>query len=364
MDTVPRRCRCCSASCVPRWWSERMSDRLSLVILGLSITSSWGNGHATTYRALVREMTARGHDVLFLERDQPWYAENRDMPVPPHGRTVVYRSLDELRDRFAGDIRHADAVVLGSYVPDGIAIGDWLAAEAHNTTAFYDIDTPVTLAALQQGGCDYLAPRQIAAFDPELYYPEVAADVRWDLGYLGTYSDDRQPTLDRLLLEPARHWREGRFMVAGPQYPDSIRWPANVEREIHISPAHHRTFYTAQRFTLNVTRTAMIRAGWSPSVRLFEAAACGVPIISDEWPGLDEFFVPGREIFVSRSGAETLVLLQTLPEDARLAAAERARRRVTSTHTAADRAAELEGFLFDVRAARRRVTGRACGAGT
>jgi spore maturation protein CgeB len=372
-----------------------MSDRLSLVILGLSITSSWGNGHATTYRALVREMTARGHDVLFLERDQPWYAENRDMPVPPHGRTVVYRSLDELRDRFAGDIRHADAVVLGSYVPDGIAIGDWLAAEAHNTTAFYDIDTPVTLAALQQGGCDYLAPRQIAAFDlylsftggptltrleqefgspaaralycsfdPELYYPEVAADVRWDLGYLGTYSDDRQPTLDRLLLEPARQWREGRFMVAGPQYPDSIRWPANVEREIHISPAHHRTFYTAQRFTLNVTRTAMIRAGWSPSVRLFEAAACGVPIISDEWPGLDEFLVPGREIFVSRSGAETLALLQTLPEDARLAAAERDRRRVTSTHTAADRAAELEGFLFDVRAARRRVTGRACGAGT
>jgi len=307
----------------------------------------------------------------------------------------VYRSLDELRDRFAGDIRHADAVVLGSYVPDGIAIGDWLAAEAHNTTAFYDIDTPVTLAALQQGGCDYLAPRQIAAFDlylsftggptltrleqefgspaaralycsfdPELYYPEIAADVRWDLGYLGTYSDDRQPTLDRLLLEPARQWREGRFMVAGPQYPDSIRWPANVEREIHISPAHHRTFYTAQRFTLNVTRTAMIRAGWSPSVRLFEAAACGVPIISDEWPGLEEFLVPGREIFVSRSGVETIALLRTLPEEARLAAAERARRRVTSTHTAAHRAAELEGFLFDVRAAQRRVRGGACRAGT
>jgi spore maturation protein CgeB len=372
-----------------------MSDRLSLVVLGLSITSSWGNGHATTYRALVREITARGHDVLFLERDQPWYAENRDMPVPPHGRTVVYRSLDELRDGFTSHIRHADAAILGSYVPDGIAIGDWLAAEARGTTAFYDIDTPVTLAALQQDTCNYLAPRQIAAFDlylsftggptltrleqefgspaaralycsfdPELYYPEGAADVRWDLGYLGTYSDDRQPTLDRLLLDPARQWREGRFIVAGPQYPGSVRWPANVEREIHISPAHHRTFYTAQRFTLNVTRTAMVRAGWSPSVRLFEAAACGVPIISDQWPGLEEFFVPGREIFVSRSAADTLALVQTLPEEARLAAAERARRRVTSTHTAAHRAAELEGFLFDVRAAQRRVRGGACGAGT
>jgi spore maturation protein CgeB len=357
-----------------------MADRLSLVVLGLSITSSWGNGHATTYRALVREITARGHDVLFLERDQPWYAENRDMPVPPHGRTVVYGSVDELREGFTRQIRHADAVILGSYVPDGIAVGDWVAAEARGTKAFYDIDTPVTLAALERGTCDYLAPRQIAAFDlylsftggstltrleqafgspaaralycsfdPELYFPEIPADVRWDLGYLGTYSDDRQPTLERLLLAPARRWREGRFMVAGPQYPESIAWPANVEREIHISPAHHRTFYTAQRFTLNVTRAAMVRAGWSPSVRLFEAAACGVPIITDEWPGLEEFFVPGREIFVSRSAADTLALLQTLPEEARLAAAERARRRVASTHTAAHRAAELEGFLHEVR---------------
>jgi spore maturation protein CgeB len=357
-----------------------MSDRLSLVVLGLSITSSWGNGHATTYRALVREITARGHDVLFLERNQPWYAENRDMPEPPHGRTVVYESVEALRDRFAGDIRHADAVIVGSFVPDGIAVADWVVAEARGTKAFYDIDTPVTMAALEHGTCEYLATRQVAqfdlylsftggptlarlerqlgspaaralycSFDPELYYPEIAADVRWDLGYLGTYSDDRQPTLDRLLLEPARRWPEGRFIVAGPQYPGAIAWAPNVEREIHISPAHHRTFYTAQRFTLNVTRADMVRAGWSPSVRLFEAAACGVPIISDEWPGLDEFFVPGREIFVSRSAGDTLALLRTLPESARLEAAERARARATSAHTAAHRAAQLEAYLVEVR---------------
>ena len=357
-----------------------MSDRLSLVVLGLSITSSWGNGHATTYRALVREITARGHDVLFLERDQPWYAENRDMPVPPHGRTVVYRSLDELRDGFTRAVRRADAVVLGSYVPDGITIADWIVAEARGTKAFYDIDTPVTMAALRQGTCEYIAPRQIArfdlylsftggptltrlerefgspaaralycSFDPQLYFPESAAEVRWDLGYLGTYSDDRQPTLERLLLQPAERWPGGRFIVAGPQYPETIAWPANVEREIHVAPAHHRTFYTAQRFTLNVTRADMIRAGWSPSVRLFEAAACGVPIVSDEWPGLDEFFVPGQEIFVSRSADDTLALLRTLPDEARLAAAERARARVVSAHTAAHRAAQLESALIEIR---------------
>ena len=224
-----------------------MPDRLSLVFLGLSITSSWGNGHATTYRALVRELAARGHDVLFLERDQLWYAENRDLPHPPHGRTEIYRHRDELAGRFTPAVREADAIVLGSYVPDGIAVADWVHAEARGITAFYDIDTPVTLAALSAGTCEYLAPRQVrqfdlylsftggptlarlerefespcaralhCSFDPALYFP-VETEPRWDLGYLGTYSDDRQPTLERLLLEPSRRWPEGRFIVAGPQ---------------------------------------------------------------------------------------------------------------------------------------------------
>jgi spore maturation protein CgeB len=352
-----------------------MHEPLSIVVLGLSITSSWGNGHATTYRALVRELTARGHRVLFLERDQPWYAGNRDMPHPPHGRTVVYQSLEELQDGFAGEVAAADAVIVGSYVPDGIAVGDWVQALATGATAFYDIDTPVTLAALERGECSYIAPRQVSAyhvylsfsggptldrlersfgspaarplycsFDPQLYYPESRPE-QWDLGYIGTYSDDRQPTLDRLLVEPARRWPEGRFIVAGPQYPEHLSWPPNVTREMHIEPKHHRAFYTAQRFTLNVTRADMVRAGWSPSVRLFEAAACGVPIISDAWPGLETFFVPGRDILVSSSTGETLRLLRELPDDERLAIADRARTRVTATHTAAHRAAELEDYL-------------------
>lgn len=357
-----------------------MADRLSIAFLGLSITSSWGNGHATTYRALVRELSARGHDVLFLERDQPWYADNRDMPHPPHGRTIIYRSLDELNDRAARAVRDSDAVIVGSYVPEGIAVIDWVLSDARGVTAFYDIDTPVTLAALESDRCGYLAARQVprldaylsftggptlqrleqrfgspaaralyCSFDPALYYPEPGAADRWDLGYLGTYSADRQPTVDRLLVEPARRWAEGRFIVAGPQYPDEIEWPVNVDREIHISPAGHRAFYTAQRFTLNVTRADMIRAGWSPSVRLFEAAACGVPIISDRWPGLEAFFEPGRDIFVSESPEDTLRLLRSVTDDQRQSIAERARARVCEAHTAAHRAAELEGYLLELR---------------
>jgi spore maturation protein CgeB len=220
---------------------------LRIVILGLSITSSWGNGHATTYRGLVRELVRRGHEVLFLERDVPWYAENRDLPNPPFGRTALYADLETLRSRHAGPVGEADLVIVGSYVPDGVAVGDWVQANASGVTAFYDIDTPVTLAKLARGDTAYLEPRQIAGYDlylsftggptlqrlerefgspaarvlycsvdPELYFPE-EVEPTWDLGYMGTYSDDRQPTVERLLLEPARQWPGGRFTVAGPQ---------------------------------------------------------------------------------------------------------------------------------------------------
>ena len=348
---------------------------LSIVILGLSITSSWGNGHATTYRGLVRELVRRGHDVLFLERDVPWYAQNRDLPHPPFGRTRLYDDLDALRREHAGDVGAADLVIVGSYVPDGVAVGDWVQAQASGITAFYDIDTPVTLAKLARGDTAYLQARQIAGYglylsftggptlrrlerefgspaarvlycsvDPELYYPE-RHRLDWDMGYMGTYSDDRQPTVDSLLVQPARLWPEGRFTVAGPQYPDTIRWPGNVEYTSHLPPAEHRAFYNRQRFTLNVTRADMIEAGWSPSVRLFEAAACATPIVSDRWSGIESLLEPGEEIFLAASAADVLRLLRDLPEDERRTVGERARLRILREHTAAHRAAELEAHV-------------------
>ena len=353
---------------------------MKIAILGLSITSSWGNGHATTYRGLVRELTAAGHDVLFLERDQPWYAQNRDMPKPPFGETRLYRSLAELKRKFVGAVRDADCVMVGSYVPEGIAVGEWVVREAEGVTAFYDIDTPVTLTKLERGECDYVSPELIARYslylsftggptlrhieriygspmaralycsvDPEMYFPEAKAKKKWALGYLGTYSDDRQPTLDRLLVRPAGKLPNESFVVAGPMYPDSIRWPKNVERIMHIEPKHHRAFYNAQRFTLNVTRADMIRAGYSPSVRLFEAAACGTPIISDEWAGLDEIFTAGEEILTARTSEDVLQILREMPESDARALGERARRRVLAEHTAAHRAAELETYINEAR---------------
>ncbi len=351
---------------------------LRIVVLGLSITSSWGNGHATTYRSLIRALSARGHQVLFLERDVPWYAENRDLPQPPYARTELYRTVAEL-NRFAPEIEAADLVIVGSYTPDGIEVGRFALAHAKGATAFYDIDTPVTLSALEHDQCEYIARDQVPAYslylsftggptlrrlehefgspmarplycsvDPDLYQP-AEQTMTWDLGYLGTYSRDRQLGLETRLIEPSRRWPAGRFVVAGPQFPPSIEWPANVERIIHLPPTRHALFYSSQRFTLNLTRSAMVRAGYSPSVRLFEAAACGTPIISDAWDGLSDFLEPDEEILISSSAAETIAYLQEIPREEAVQIGARARARVLGGHTAVHRACELESYVAELR---------------
>jgi Uncharacterized protein conserved in bacteria len=351
---------------------------MKIVVLGLSLSSSWGNGHATTYRGLLRELSLRGHEVHFLERDVPWYADHRDLIELPGVQLHLYDSLDELELRHLADLRDADAVIVGSYVPDGIEVGNLVLEHATGVTAFYDIDTPVTLAALRRGHVDYLSADQISryrlylsftggptltelehrwhspaarplycAVDPRAYYRENRATASWDLGYLGTYSADRQPSLERLLLDPARRSPARRFIVAGAQYPAALTWPANVERVEHLPPARHRRFYNRQRFTLNLTRADMIAAGWSPSVRLFEAAACGTPIISDVWPGLENFFTPDHEILLAHSGDDVDRLLRDLsPADA-AEIGRAAQRRVLAHHTAAHRAMELEAHLME-----------------
>jgi spore maturation protein CgeB len=247
--------------------------KLKIVILGLSITSSWENRHAATYRGIVRELSSRGHDVLFLERDTECFSANRDLPTLPYGRVELYSDVKDLKQRFGAAVREAHFIMVGSSVQEGIAIGEWVTRIAQGATAFYDIDTPATMANLLKGKADYLSPALIPRYqiylsitggpllsyiekhygspmarplycsvDATQYFPEERA-LKWDLGYMGTYSDDRQRALDRLLLEPAQRWGEGRFAVAGPQYPRSIHWPRNVKRFAHLSPSKHRDFY-------------------------------------------------------------------------------------------------------------------------
>ena len=349
---------------------------LNCVFLGLSITSTWGNGHATTYRGLLKELRRRGHTVTFLERDLPWYADNREFSEVPYCAVSLYESLDELKSRFTSLVESADIVVVGSYVPDGVAVGEWVTSTTKGIAAFYDIDTPVTVANLRTGNCEYLSAELCRKYliyfsftggpmlefiekklgspcarplycsvDPSLYYPEHKTG-KWKVAYLGTYAPDRQPALEELLFTVARQNPRSSFVVAGPQYPGDIAWPPNIERIEHLPAAHHRAFYNSQEFTLNLTRQDMIRMGYSPSVRLFEAAACGTPIITDEWPGLDHFYDLHLEILPVRKAGD-LSTWMDISDDQRLAVAERARIRTLRFHTAAVRAEQFESDVSE-----------------
>jgi spore maturation protein CgeB len=362
--------------------------KLNVVFIGLSVTSSWGNGHATTYRALLEALARRGHVVTFLERDLPWYRDNRDLAAPAGWSIQLYDALPDIARRFNKLITAADLVVLGSYVPDGIAIGEWVTSHAQGITAFYDIDTPVTLAGLSDG-LDYISSAMIPRFDLYLSFsggpiPAMIEEIhgspmaralycsadlslhrprtatpKWSLGYLGTYSGDRQPELEKLLLVPANQLPTAKFVVAGSKYPDTITWPENVDRIEHLAPGDHASFYAGQRFTLNVTRADMRSLGFSPSVRLFEAATCGAPIISDRWPGIETIFAPSSEILLADEARDVLQILTAMPEDKRLSIAEHARRRILREHTPGHRARQLESYYLEAMDRQKRAPARA-----
>lgn len=350
---------------------------MHIVFFGLTITSSWGNGHASTYRSLIHGLWQRGHQVRFFERNREWYASNRDLPRAEYVHIQTYDDWNEVAAQARQAACDADAIVVGSYAPDAIAALDTVLGHGRARICFYDIDTPITLQALRDQSCTWLRPDQIPALDlylsftagpaldelrehwaaacarplycscnPDVYSPGPPfARPRNDLSYMGTFAPDRQPKLHRLLIEPARRLPRHRFEVAGPLYPDLRSWPANVRNRFHLSPHQHRDFYLDSRLTLNLTRQAMVEYGYSPSVRLFEAGACGVPVLTDAWPGLEQFFTPGHDILVAREASEVVAcLLHRSPAELRRMG-EAARARVLASHTGARRAEELEQML-------------------
>jgi spore maturation protein CgeB len=354
---------------------------MKIVVFGLSITSAWGNGHATTFRALFDALHRRGHDILFYEKNLEWYASNRDLPHPPYCRLRLYEDWADIAVEARRELSRADVGLVGSYFPDGIAAINQLFESSADAKAFYDIDTPITIAGLrQQGRMDYLQAEQVPGFDVyfsftggpmlrdikrcfgarsavPLYcsfdpqeYRRFGANKRFacDLSYMGTYAADRQAKLEEFLVRPAKQLPKKSFIVAGPQYPKDIHWPKNVHRIMHLNPRWHGRFYSSSRLTLNVTRREMVMAGYSPSVRLFEAAACGATIISDNWPGLETFFIPGREVLLPLD--ETDVVRYIRLDDAELRCIGiAAQARVLAEHTSEARAKQFEAAVQNCR---------------
>jgi spore maturation protein CgeB len=352
---------------------------MKLVIFGLTISSSWGNGHATLWRSLCKALARRGHEVVFFERDVPYYALNRDLRELPYAALCLYPSWDDALPLVRWHLADADVAMVTSYCPDGVAAADAVLESRVAVRAFYDLDTPVTLARLEDGEpVEYIGPRGLGEFDlvlsytggraltelearlgarrvaplygsvdPDLYRPSAPApQYRADLSYMGTYAADRQAALERLLVEPARQLPGRRFLIGGAQYPEAFPWAGNIFFVRHLPPDEHPAFYSSSRLTLNITRAAMARMGHCPSGRLFEAAACGAPILSDAWEGLDAFFRPDSEILVAHDTDRAISALEV--SDAELARiASRARQRTLDEHTAGRRAAELERAIED-----------------
>lgn len=351
---------------------------MKIVIYGLTITSSWGNGHATTYRSLAKALARKGHKIYFVEKDVEWYHNNRDLPEPEYCTVRLYEQWSREWHDLAALAADADVILVGSYFPDAIAVTRTLLNAGYGPIVFYDIDTPITISQLRKNGrTDYLEPSLIPMYDAYLsftggpalaeleddfgaswavpFYCSVDAamyrpvaicpEFECDLSYLGTYASDRQEKLMRLLNEPARLLQDRSFIVAGPQYPAGIPWQPNVGRMIHLSPREHPYFYSSSRFSLNLTRADMVAAGYSPSVRLFEASACGAAILSDSWPGLDEFLSPGEEVLLPRDAEEVVDILTGMSDEQRKRIGARARERILSQHTSEHRATQFEEIV-------------------
>lgn len=350
---------------------------MHFVIFGLSVSSSWGNGHATIWRGLLKAMAASGHTATFYERDVPYYASARDVWECPFGvRLRLYQSLDEIQAEAAAEINCSDVAMCTSYCPDGIAASRLILDSHAAVRAFYDLDTPVTLDALQAGKpVSYLPPEGLSGFDlvlsytggraldelktrlgarlvaplygavdPDVHTPATARDeFRSALSYLGTYAEDRQAALEELFVRPAKERPDLRFALGGAQYPHDFPWTSNIFFVRHLPPSLHPAFFCSSRMTLNVTRRAMAEYGYCPSGRLFEAAACGTPILTDWWEGLDTFFTPGKEILRVNTATDVLRVLDLSDcELAQIAAA--ARDRTLREHTAKRRVAQLEAI--------------------
>jgi spore maturation protein CgeB len=350
---------------------------MKLVIFGLTISSSWGNGHATLWRGLCRALAQLGHRIVFFERDVAYYALHRDLRELPGTDLRLYPDWESILSAARREVADADAAMVTSYCPDGARACDLVLDTAGPLTVFYDLDTPVTLERLGRGeavpylpaaglgGFDLvlsytggraldelrerLGARRVAplygSVDPEVHRPaDSVPEFQGDVSYLGTYAADRQQALEQLFLAPARRLPEKRFILGGAQYPGDFPWGDNIFFVRHLPPADHAAFYASSPLTLNVTRSAMAGMGYCPSGRLFEAAACGTAVLSDSWEGLDRFFEPGREIFTAASTEEAAEIL-SLPRREIRKVASAARERSLAEHTAEKRAAEMVEML-------------------
>lgn len=355
-------------------------DTLDLVIVGRSILSSHSNPMAELYRGLINELAHRGHRTTYLEPYDFAGIAHRDMLRSPYCEVWTYGDVDTLIDEYLPAIQSADLVLLASGVPETDRIAQWIAQEARGITIYYDTDLARTSANLAQStdctfclsaqtlGCFHLylsttggpalaglaenyglhcARPLYESIDPFSYY-RMDIEKSYDLGFIGNFKEERQHKLEELLLGPARTTPNRQFVLAGGSYPEDQKWPQNLTYLEHLPGTNHVDFYNRQACTLIVGRKDRSVLGYTPSRSLLAAAACGVPVLTENWDGIEHFFETGRELYCVSQSQEVLDVLYGTDEYTRLKLGSCARERVLAEHTTAHRAQQLLAYWEEV----------------
>lgn len=361
-----------------------MAERsLQIAFFGSSLVSAYWNGAATYYRGLIRALHALGHRITFYEPDAYERQQHRDMPDPPYACVHVYPAADETGVRRAlNDARRADIVVKAS----GVGVFDQLLEKAvlelkngTNGIVYWDVDAPATLAAIDLEASHPLAaliaeydlvltygggPAVVEAFgrlgarrcvpiynalDTSTHFPVAPqAGFEADLGFLGNRMPDREARVHEFFFKPAAALAHRRFLLGGNGWAQHAPDLPNVRYLGHVYTDRHNAFNCTPLAILNINRQSMADVGFSPATRIFEAAGAGACLISDAWPGLEEFLTPGRECLAAANGEAVIAQLESLQPEQALEIGRAALRRVRAQHTYDLRAAQVEHLFRQV----------------
>jgi len=395
---------------------------VKITFFGLSISSSWGNGHAAHFRAILRALHRLGHRVAFYERDLGQLARHREFTASDDFDLRLYRSWDEIRHTALEEADASDVVLVASHVPEGARIADAVLALDRPLRAYYEMNAPHTLARLRDGSLDYVRALQLPDFDlvlsrmggrslsaleldygarlalplyacvdPELHLRMPARPaLRCELSFPGSCTPQRLARLKTLLGTVARRRPSWRFLVAGaqssgevpaaprkePRRAESGRgssspktlpplaaasarvherarrgWPAHLQRLELLSEADRVALFSSSRLVLDLPRRAAQAWGYCPSGRLFAAAACGTPVVTTGFEGLERFLEPEAEVLVAGNAAALLEAMERSDAEL-LGLGRRARERTLDEHTGYQRALTMLAAFEAARAPR------------
>jgi spore maturation protein CgeB len=354
------------------------NKQLKISFLGSSLVSAYWNGAATYYRGLIRELFNKYYIITFYEPDAYERQRHRDLDVPPWSKVYVYENEKASVDQMLEQAADADIIVKAS----GVGVFDKYLEEQvlelkrpGKIVIFWDVDAPATLERIAKDPDDYfheLIPNYdlvltygggnpvsdaytragarkcipiYNALDKTTHYPVEPSDrFSGDIAFLGNRLPDREFRVDDFFLKPAGLLPDKQFILGGSGWHDKLL-EKNVRYEGHIYTREHNVFNCSPKAVLNISRQSMADYGYSPATRIFEAAGAGACIITDNWEGIDMFLEPDVEILVANSGEEVADIIQKLSWQKAAEIGNRAYERITSEHTYAHRAKQVDKIL-------------------